>query len=166
MALPFVHDGWNADAAGATFATFVIWSAIATLGTVLMQGIRAQRLTLAAEEAEAREEVRVDTLTGLHNRRAFDEALETEVERARRSGAQLTVAMVDIHSFKSINDGWGHAEGDRCLREVASALSGAARRPEMCFRWGGDEFAMILTATGAGEAAPLGTRLRGAFYTN
>jgi diguanylate cyclase (GGDEF)-like protein len=166
LALPYVYDGWNADAAGATFAGFVIWSAIAILGAVMMQGVRAQRLALAAEEAEAREEARVDTLTGLRNRRAFDEALELEVERARRQSEPLTVAMIDIHSFKSINDGWGHAEGDRCLREVAEALGAAARKPELCFRWGGDEFALILADTTAADAAPLGSRLRGAVYIN
>ena len=84
LAAPFVYDGWNSDAAGATFAAFVIWSALAGLGSVLMAGVRAQRLALAAQEAKAREEARFDKLTGLRNRRAFDEALEQEVERARR----------------------------------------------------------------------------------
>jgi diguanylate cyclase (GGDEF)-like protein len=166
MAAPFIYDGWNSDAAGATFATFVIWSALAALGSVLMSGVRAQRLALAHEEAQARQEARIDKLTGLHNRRGFDETLEREVERARRHGTRLSVAMIDIHSFKKINDGWGHAEGDRCLREVAVAISTAVRQPDLCFRWGGDEFALILTGTGAGAAAPLGARLKGIVYTS
>jgi diguanylate cyclase (GGDEF)-like protein len=165
LTAPFIYDGWNADAAGATFATFVIWSCLAALGSVLMAGVRAQRVALAAEEARAREEARVDKLTGVHNRRAFDESLETEVERTRRQGGHLTVAMVDVHSFKAINDNFGHAEGDRCLREVAQAIAGAVRRPEMCFRWGGDEFALILAGTSANDAAPLGARLKGEVYT-
>jgi diguanylate cyclase (GGDEF)-like protein len=164
LAAPFVYDGWNSDAAGATFATYVIWCALSALGAVLMRGIRVQRLALAAEEAKAREEARVDQLTGLHNRRAFDESLELEVERARRQGSPLTVAMIDIHSFKKINDGWGHAEGDRCLREVATAIADAVRVPDLCFRWGGDEFALILTGTDAGDAAPLSARLKGEVY--
>ena len=164
LAAPFVYDGWNSDAAGATFATFVIWSALAGLGSVLMAGVRAQRLALAEQEAKAREEARVDKLTGLHNRRGFDEALETEVERARRQGTPLTVAMIDIHSFKKINDTYGHAEGDRCLHEVAAAIGGAVRRPDFCFRWGGDEFALLLTDTPASEAARLGARLKGEVY--
>lgn len=165
MAAPFVYDGWNADAAGAVFVTFVIWTILAGLGNVLMSGVRAQRLALAAEEAEARKEARVDKLTGLHNRRAFDETLELEVERARRQGTPLAVAMVDIRGFKLINDGWGHAEGDRCLREAAEAISASVRRPDLCFRWGGDEFALILTGTGAEGAAPLGARLKGIVYS-
>ncbi len=165
LAVPFVYDGWNSDAAGATFATFVIWSALAGIGSVLMAGVRAQRLTLSAEEAKAREEARVDKLTGLRNRRAFDEALEQEVERARRHGTPLTVAMADVQDFKQINDSFGHAEGDRCLREVADAIGGSVRRPDFCFRWGGDEFAVILTATSASEATRLGARLKGEVYT-
>ena len=135
------------------------------LGSVLMSGVRAQRLALAADEARAREEARVDKLTGLRNRRAFDETLELEVERARRQENRLSVGMIDIHSFKRINDDWGHAEGDRCLREVAEAIAGAVRTPDLCFRWGGDEFAVILTGTGANDAAPLGTRLKGEVYS-
>ncbi len=164
LAAPFVYDGWNSDAAGATFAAFVIWSALAGLGSVLMAGVRAQRLALAAQEANAREEARVDKLTGLHNRRAFDEALEREVERARRQDTPLSVAMIDIHSFKQINDNYGHAEGDRCLHEVAEAIRGAVRQPDLCFRWGGDEFALILTDTNRADAAPLGARLKGKVY--
>jgi diguanylate cyclase (GGDEF)-like protein len=158
-ALPFIYDGWDREAAGAIFATFVIWSALSVLGNVLMTGVRAQRLAAAAEEAEAREEARVDKLTGLYNRRAFDEALVREVERSRRSGLPLCVVMVDIHDFKQINDGWGHAEGDRCLREVAAALKSAVRRPDLCFRWGGDEFALILGGAAADSVGPLGVRL-------
>jgi diguanylate cyclase (GGDEF)-like protein len=160
LAASFLYDGWNADAASASATGFVVWSALALLGSVLMSGVRAQRLALSAEEAKAREEARVDKLTGLHNRRDFDETLEREVERARRYGSRLSMAMIDIHSFKKINDGWGHAEGDRCLREVAEALSAAVRMPDLCFRWGGDEFALILAGTGASDAAPLGARLK------
>lgn len=166
MALPFAYGGLSSDAVGSSFAAFVIWSALATLGAVMMHGVRSQRLVLVADEAEARQEARVDELTGLHNRRAFNEALEVEVERARRDSAPLTLAMIDVNGFKGINDGWGHAEGDRCLREVAITLKGATRRPELCFRWGGDEFALILAGTEASEAAPLGARLRGAVYSS
>ena len=164
LAVPFIYDGWNADAAGATFASFVIWSALAGLGSVLMAGVRGQRLALAAQEANAREEARLDKLTGLHNRRGFDETLEREVERARRQGAPLSVAMIDIHRFKQINDNYGYAEGDRCLHEVAKAIGGAVRQPDLCFRWGGDEFALILTDTNRADAAPLGGRLKGEVY--
>jgi diguanylate cyclase (GGDEF)-like protein len=165
LAAALVYDGWNPEYAGASFASFVIWLALALLGNVLMSGVRAQRLALAAEEARAREEARIDTLTGVRNRRAFDEALVAEVERARRQESRLTIAMIDIHSFKLINDQFGHSEGDRCLREVAQAIAEAVRQPDLCFRWGGDEFALILTGTGAAAAAPLGARLKGEVYS-
>jgi diguanylate cyclase (GGDEF)-like protein len=72
--------------------------------------------------------------------------------------------MIDVHSFKVINDDFGHAEGDRCLREVGQTIAGAVRQPDQCFRWGGDEFAVILAGTSATAAAPLGARLKGEIY--
>jgi diguanylate cyclase (GGDEF)-like protein len=68
--------------------------------------------------------------------------------------------MIDIVDFKSVNDDWSHAEGDRCLREVADALRVAVRQPDLCFRWGGDEFAVILGGTGAGETSLVAERVR------
>jgi diguanylate cyclase (GGDEF)-like protein len=156
---PSIYDGWSSDEGGSVVAGFAIWSILAVLGNVLMTGVRAQRVALAGEEAKAREEARVDKLTGLHNRRGFDEMLALEVARAHRSGAPLTVAMVDVHSYKQINDQWGHAEGDRCLREVALSIGEAVREPDLCFRWGGDEFALILAGSSAGDVGPLGVRL-------
>jgi diguanylate cyclase (GGDEF)-like protein len=125
-----------------------------------MSAIRAQRLAHAADEAAAREEARLDALTGLHNRRAFNEALANEMKLARRLGIPLSVAMVDIVNFKQINDRWSPAEGDRCLRAVADALSDSLRDPDQVFRWGGDEFALILTGTAAKDAGSLRDRLR------
>jgi diguanylate cyclase (GGDEF)-like protein len=156
---PLVYDGWSADYAGASAATFVIWLALALGGNLLMTGVRQQRLNLAAEEAEARHEARVDTLTTLHNRRAFDEILRSEIRRARRRGLPLSVAMVDIENFKEVNDRWGYAEGDRCLREVAIAVRGSLRQPDFCFRWGGDEFALILAGTRASDTDSIAERL-------
>jgi diguanylate cyclase (GGDEF)-like protein len=156
---PLLYDGWDADAIGGSLASFVIWSALAVVGSVLMTGVRAQRLAHEAEEAAAREEARIDSLTGLHNRRAYDEMLVAEVGRARRLDLPLTVGMVDIENFKQINDNYGYAEGDRCLREVARTLRDNLRQPDFCFRWGGDEFAVILAGTPADETEPIGERL-------
>jgi diguanylate cyclase (GGDEF)-like protein len=160
LAAPFAYDGWDADAAAAAFATFVIWCALAVIVNILMTGIRAQRLAHAEEEAEAREEARVDSLTGLHNRRAFDEMLEVEVKRARRLDVPLSMGMVDIENFKEINDRWSYLEGDRALRDVATTVRSSLRDPDLCFRWGGDEFAVILSGTTAADATSLGERLR------
>jgi len=133
---PLVYDQWNSDEAAGSVATFVIWCALAVGGSLLMSGVRAQRLIHAAEEAEARHEARMDSLTGLHNRRAFDEILEREVTRARLLDVPLTMAMVDIVNFKEVNDRWSYAEGDRCLQEVGSALMRSVRGPDVCFPLG------------------------------
>jgi diguanylate cyclase (GGDEF)-like protein len=159
-AAPLIYDGWSSESAGSSGASFVIWCALAVIVSLLMTGIRAQRVAHARDEAEAREEARLDALTGLHNRRGFDEALQREVEIARRRGASLSVGMVDVENFKQINDRWGYSEGDRCLREVAAALRDSLRQPDLCFRWGGDEFSLILPATSATEAVAIGERLR------
>jgi diguanylate cyclase (GGDEF)-like protein len=157
---PLVYDHWNADQFGASLASFVIWCGLGIGGNLLMSGVRAQRVSHAAEEAEARHEARIDSLSGLHNRRAFDELLIAEVARARRLDLTLSVAMVDIENFKEINDRWSYAEGDRCLREVAKALSDNVRQPDFCFRWGGDEFALILSGTPAADTGPIAERLQ------
>ncbi len=86
-----------------------------------------------------------DCLTGLANRRRFDEALATEWQRAARSGAPLSLLMVDIDHFKNYNDRYGHPAGDQCLRRVAAALGQCVRRAgELVARYGGEEFVMLL----------------------
>jgi diguanylate cyclase (GGDEF)-like protein len=159
MTVPFIYDGWNSQEAGASAATLVILAGLSVGVNVPMSAIRAQRLLHAREEAAAREEARVDALTGLHNRRAFDEALIDETKLAWRLGIPLSVAMVDITEFKQINDRWSPAEGDRCLRKVAQALEASLREPDQIFRWGGDEFALILTGTPASGSDALADRL-------
>src|SRR4051794_4464770 len=159
LVVPFTYDGWEAQAAGASLASLVIYMGMSLGVNVPMSTIRAQRLAHARDEAEAREEARVDSLTGLHNRRAFDEALNDEVKLARRVQIPLSVAMIDIVNFKEINDHWSPAEGDRCLREVAMALDASLRDPDQIFRWGGDEFVLILTGTAAEGSEPLRDRL-------
>jgi diguanylate cyclase (GGDEF)-like protein len=159
LVVPFIYDGWDAQAAGASLASLVIYMGLSIGVNIPMSAIRAQRLAHAREEAEARDEARHDALTGLHNRRAFNEALAEEVKLARRLGIPLSVAMIDIVNFKQVNDRWGPAEGDRCLRAVAEALLDCLRDPDQVFRWGGDEFALILTGTAAKDAGSMRDRL-------
>lgn len=86
-----------------------------------------------------------DGLTGLHNRRYFDEQFAQEVARHRRQGAALGVALIDVDHFKLYNDHNGHQQGDECLRAVARALAQCTRRPgEVVARYGGEEFAVLL----------------------
>ncbi|MFN3587593.1 MAG: diguanylate cyclase domain-containing protein, partial [Moraxellaceae bacterium] len=91
---------------------------------------------------------RQDALTGMANRRHFDEALEQEWRRAARQLSPVALLMIDIDHFKHYNDNFGHPEGDRCLCTVATLLAAHARRPgELLARYGGEEFVMILPDT-------------------
>jgi diguanylate cyclase (GGDEF)-like protein len=124
-----------------------------------MRTIRSQRLTLKHDGDQARQLARVDSLTGLGNRRAFDEALDSELARSRRSGTSLSLLVADLDGFKEINDRHGHPRGDECLRQAADALRATVRRPDRCFRWGGDEFAILLEGAVAETAAALACRV-------
>jgi len=94
-----------------------------------------------------------DQLTGIGNRRHFDESFRAEWERARRSGARLSLILGDVDWFKKYNDIYGHPRGDSCLREVAQALKGAARRAtDAVARYGGEEFAVLLPESEGDQA--------------
>ncbi|WP_310460919.1 sensor domain-containing diguanylate cyclase [Sphaerotilus sp.] len=101
-----------------------------------------------------------DALTGLANRREFDDQLHLEAQRARRSGEPLTLVMADIDAFKAYNDHCGHAAGDDCLRQFALILKSIfARELDVVARYGGEEFAMLLPGTGVEGALNLTERL-------
>ncbi|MBX3225460.1 MAG: GGDEF domain-containing protein [Labilithrix sp.] len=102
-----------------------------------------------------------DALTGLANRRRFDEHFAAEVARAARSGEPLTLVLCDVDQFKRYNDRYGHPRGDACLVEVARALDGVVRRPaDLAARYGGEEFALIFPDTALEGATTLVERLR------
>jgi diguanylate cyclase (GGDEF)-like protein/PAS domain S-box-containing protein len=89
-----------------------------------------------------------DGLTGLANRRRFDELLETEFRRARRDHLPLGMILVDVDHFKAYNDRYGHTEGDECLRRIGKALRHALLRPaDLAARYGGEEFVALLPCT-------------------
>lgn len=104
--------------------------------------------------------VLTDPLTGLANRRHFDETLASEWDRAARGKHPLAVLMVDIDHFKKFNDTRGHTAGDECLKTVARAMREHCARPgDLVCRWGGEEFAVILPGTGAPGALHLAREL-------
>ena len=103
---------------------------------------------LAMAYAELHKLAALDGLTGVANRRSFDEALETEWRRGLRSQQWLSVVMCDIDYFKHYNDTFGHPAGDLCLKKVAAVLTGTLKRPsDLAARYGGEEFALILPCT-------------------
>jgi diguanylate cyclase (GGDEF)-like protein/PAS domain S-box-containing protein len=106
---------------------------------------------------------RTDPLTGLGNRRAFDEQLDKEVARAARSGEPLSLLLADVDHFKRYNDRYGHQLGDACLAKVARALEAVVRRPaDLASRYGGEEFALVLPGTSAEGAKNIAERVRAA----
>lgn len=105
------------------------------------------------------EKAHLDALTGICNRRRFDDCLDGEWKRAARSARWLSLAMLDVDYFKRYNDTYGHARGDDCLRLVARAVSNFARRSgDVVARYGGEEFALILPDT---DAAAMQVVMRG-----
>lgn len=103
---------------------------------------------LLAANAQLQQLSRLDSLTGLMNRRALDERLHTEIATARRAGSPLTVLLCDVDYFKRYNDSLGHLEGDACLRQIAALLRSTCLRPRDCAaRYGGEEFVLILPET-------------------
>ncbi len=102
-----------------------------------------------------------DPLTGLPNRRVFDERLTQEVRRSRRDGGALSLLMIDVDRFKAFNDYFGHPAGDRALRQIADAMQASMLRPlDAVCRYGGEEFVALLPDTGQRSAERVAERLR------
>jgi two-component system cell cycle response regulator len=106
-----------------------------------------------------------DDLTGLANRRHFFAALEKELERARRHRNSLSLVAFDLDRFKSVNDTFGHAEGDRVLKAVSAVMLEHIRRYDLAVRLGGEELALLLPETVATDAQLLAERIRAAVET-
>lgn len=100
-----------------------------------------------------------DELTGLRNRRAFEERLAMEFSMARRRNRELSVLLIDVDDFKRINDRWGHAAGDEALRRLGMILRSTVRLPDLAARYGGEEFVVLLPESGEESASGLARRL-------
>ncbi|MDI6750208.1 MAG: diguanylate cyclase [Rhodocyclaceae bacterium] len=103
---------------------------------------------------------RTDALTGLANRRAFDEVAQQEIQRAQRYGTPLTLVLADLDHFKAINDSHGHDVGDCVLQDFARILAGSVRNVDLVGRWGGEEFAILMPGTDLAEATQAAERMR------
>lgn len=127
-----------------------------------MVGLTVQRLVTQRRELVGRllEVARLDALTGVANRRAWDEELPRELSRARRSGQPLSVALLDLDHFKRFNDSRGHQAGDQMLTAAAKAWGEQIREADLIARYGGEEFALLLPDCPLTEAHTIGERLR------
>ena len=127
-------------------------------------GTLAAQAAIAIKHAQLYEEVRrlaiTDALTGLHNRRFFDELLDLEIHRTKRYAANLSLVFVDLDNFKRYNDLYGHRAGDRVLEQLVEILRRVVRQSDVPCRWGGEEFAVLLPQTSKAEGLLLAERLR------
>ncbi|EPJ89959.1 MULTISPECIES: GGDEF domain-containing protein [Pseudomonas] len=105
-----------------------------------------------------------DPLTGAGNRIAMDQTLSREIEVARRHKQPLSLLMLDIDHFKQVNDTYGHSSGDEVLKAISLAIKGQLRNIDRVFRYGGEEFLIVLSNTGRESAALIGERLRQAAH--
>lgn len=124
--------------------------------------LAAQAIENARLFAQAQDQARTDTLTGLCNRREFERRLREEVERSRRYGRPLSLLLLDVDHFKVINDTHGHLVGDEVLRAAAGRIRQVLRPIDQAARYGGEEFAMILPETEGAGACALAERIRAA----
>lgn len=135
------------------------WISLAGLvagAAVVVRMLSERRDRLVAELEEA---ARTDPLTGLANRRGFEEALGRELARAQRDGSGFTVVLADVDRFKELNDRLGHVAGDEALIDVGRALLDQVRGSDVVARFGGDEFAVVLRVTHAAGAHEMAERV-------
>jgi two-component system cell cycle response regulator len=146
------HDPGRGD-----FARWLISVGVLGVATVLVFALK-ERLEGVITRLEAA--ARTDVLTGLLNRRGFEETFDTELERAKRSGRELSLIVGDLDHFKALNDRHGHGAGDAALEAVATVMNATKRRIDSTARIGGEEFALVVPETDEHEAYMLAERLR------
>jgi len=125
------------------------------------QALRQSQQQLLESNMELRRLTNSDGLTGLGNRRYFDEYLNAEWMRARRDGREISMLMIDVDHFKAYNDTYGHIAGDEALKRVANTIFASCdRSTDLAARFGGEEFALVLPGTPAGSARLAAEKLR------
>ena len=130
-----------------------------------LQASSQQVSELRTKLDDVRKESMTDPLTGIANRKAFDEALLAATSAVARDGEDVTLLLCDIDHFKRFNDTWGHQTGDQVLRLVASCLGENTKGRDTAARYGGEEFAVVLRGTGLEAATRLANQIRGMVET-
>jgi diguanylate cyclase (GGDEF)-like protein len=159
LAIEQALAGWRRDALYAGLVT-VIFALLIAFGSYRLHQSEWRKLRLVAELAESNQRLSdlstIDGLTGIANRRRFDELLAEEWRRAIRNRQTLALAMLDVDHFKSYNDRYGHQTGDECLRKVSQVLTRHIRRAgDFVARYGGEEFVVVCAGTGGEHARRL-----------
>jgi diguanylate cyclase (GGDEF)-like protein len=132
---------------------------IANLAAEMRQRVAQRTDALERTLGAVREQSHRDSLTGLHNRRMYDEHLPVMVDQAQAACADLTVLMLDLDNFKCLNDSLGHQAGDEFLKAVGGLIRSSVRAGDVAFRCGGDEFVIALPGTTPADARELADRL-------
>ena len=145
---------------GSSYASLEVLGHDATMVAITALGFSFVGMYVAETKRRLHEETRLDSLTGLHNRRAFEEMAQREVLAAARESTPLTLLMMDLDHFKKLNDTWGHALGDRALRAFGGVLLTVTGSSDAVARLGGEEFAILLPGRSARSALALAERLR------
>jgi diguanylate cyclase (GGDEF)-like protein len=139
--------------------SIVRWAYVAAGNGVVAVVVRASRVRVRAYAAEVRELALLDQLTGVLNRRGFEERAGAEISRARRSGEGFALIYLDLDGFKRVNDNLSHAAGDRVLRRAGLAMAAVLRGEDVLARMGGDEFVVLLGGACDAEADEVAARL-------
>jgi len=116
-------------------------------------------LTYRQRYEDLREQALTDSLTGVYNRNHFESCFEREVEKARTAKQRLSLILLDLDHFKQINDKYGHQEGDRALSETGAILIKCLRASDLAFRYGGEEFVLIMPGMDKARARALAARI-------
>jgi diguanylate cyclase (GGDEF)-like protein len=148
----------EASIAGTAVLGATLWRIDPLLEIYLVAPVAILHRLLSFRDVEVA--ARTDDKTGLYNYRYFEECAQREVGRARRTGAPLSLLVLDMDRLRDVNNTYGHQSGDRALIHVAHVLSRNARRYDVVCRFGGEEFLVLLPATPLGVAAEVAERLR------
>jgi diguanylate cyclase (GGDEF)-like protein len=157
----YIPAGVESHRKNAAYLRVVEAGLVGLVALMLLALVLARPLLRAFRWTEQQaNEARIDSLTGLANRRALEEILAGEISRAQRFAHQLAVVLLDLDRFKEINDSFGHAAGDVMLRAVSQLLTSLARQGDTVARWGGEEFVVVLPETDLAGASRFAERLR------
>jgi diguanylate cyclase (GGDEF)-like protein len=142
----------------------ILWMLLANgLGLTAANALHRSQRSEFAQKLVLQQLLSTDALTGIANRRRFDETLAREWRRCQRSGLPLSLLMIDVDHFKAYNDCCGHPQGDSCLRQVASLLTDTLRRPgDLVARYGGEEFVCLLPDVGSAGALAVAEKIAAA----